>query len=99
VSATNMLVLSINSSCVQSGTVAPRIDHVVPKIGGKRMITGEIILGAEVEVIVFFMVQNRVQSRDLREVDRPGRKPKVFVSIVGAVNFLMHIEHPFDTKV
>src|SRR5690554_3372174 len=72
---------------------------MVPKVGGKGMITGEIILGAKIQEVMVFVVQYRIQRGYLRKVDRPWRQAQVFVGVVRAVNFFVHIQDPFDTEV
>src|SRR5690554_5283209 len=63
------------------------------------MVSGKIILGTEVNVVMLLIIQYSIQSRDLWEIDWSGGQPQVLVSVVWAVDFLVDIQYALDTKV
>ena len=58
---------------------------------GKVVGTGEVFLGAHVDIAVLLVVEHRINGLDGRNAYRPWRQPFVLLCIVGALYFQMLI--------
>lgn len=59
----------------------------------------QVVLGAEIEIVVVFVIEHGIDRSDRRHADRPGRQTRMPVGVVRGIDFEMLVQHPPDRKV
>ena len=63
---------------------------------GEVVVAGEVLLGAEEEIMVVFGVEDGFHCRDGWDADGSGRQTGIFIGVIGGLDFLVAVKHPLD---
>ena len=60
---------------------------------------GQVVLGAEIEVVVVGVVEHGIDRGDRRHTDRPRRQARIFISIVRGIDGQVGMQDAFDREI
>ena len=63
------------------------------------MVAAEVLLGAEVEIVMVFGVEHSFNRCNGRNADGPRRQADIFIGVVRRLDFLVAVEHAADAVV
>ena len=85
--------LLVDALLVQGFSVAPCIAFMFPIGARKSVITTEVFPGAHKNEVVLIGVEHSIEITRFWKIDGARGQTRMLISVVGAVNFSVHVEH------